>query len=66
MIITRKYVKIVDTLGEMGGIFELVFIFVGMFYFCYRDYARSNYIKKFIHKRPIHEYKEILGEDLSK
>ena len=50
-----------DTLGNVGGIFEIMFFVFGIFYCCYKDYARSKYLQRIVHKRSTHEYQNILG-----
>ena len=43
-ITVRTYPKFFGTLGEIGGTAELIFLFVGLFYFKYNEY----YLRKFI------------------
>ena len=57
---------ILNTLGDIGGIFELVFIILAILYFFYKGYARNRYLRKIMHKKSEAEYKKILGEEFSK
>ena len=52
---------VLDTLGNIGGIFEIVFFVFGVFYCWYKDYARSKYLQKIVHKKSIEEYQKLLG-----
>ena len=62
-IIKRKYEMGLDLLGNVGGIFEIIFFFFGLFYCWYKDYARGKYLRHISHKKSHKEYKEILGDE---
>ena len=44
-VTVRTYPKFFGTLGEIGGTAEILFVFVGLFYFKYNDYYLRKYIK---------------------
>ena len=57
---------VLDTLGNIGGIFEIMFFLTGLLYCCYKDYARSKYLRHIMHKKSTEEYQKILGTKNSK
>ena len=51
-----------DTLGQMGGIFE-IFIFVGsVLYFCFKDRFYNNYMHKKLMEKEISLYKSYYSD----
>ena len=52
----RTYKMMLDTLGNMGGIFEIMFSLAAILYCCYKDRARRSYMHTIVHNKPTNEY----------
>ena len=52
-----------DTLGNVGGIFEIVFFTAAILYCCYKDRARNYYLQKIVHHKDPHEYTSVFGDE---
>ena len=61
-IITRKYVTIFQTLGNIGGIFELILAIVGVFYIYFKRRTKDNILREIIYKRSSKEYSDVLHD----
>ena len=45
-LISRQYVTILSSIGELGGIVEVFFMFAGLLYVKYNSYKLAGYIRK--------------------
>lgn len=45
-IFERKYTLLLDTLGDIGGIFELMSFIGAIFYFAYKKYAYDLFMRR--------------------
>ena len=61
--IKRTYKMVLDTLGNMGGIFEITFSLAAVLYCCYKERARNNYMHTIVHHRPTNEYTKYFDEE---
>ena len=48
-----------DTLGNMGGIFEIAFAIAAIVYCCYKNRSRSKYLQTIVHHKPTDEYTSV-------
>ena len=60
--IKRTYKMILDTLGNMGGIFEIMFAIAAILYCCYKDRARRVYMHTIVHQKSLQEYSQVFNE----
>lgn len=56
-VLERKYIMILDTLGDVGGIFEIMIFIGGIMYFFYKERAYHNFMKKELLKESGDHYK---------